>query len=360
MIRLICIQTDHAHWASHSGYHHFLDHFPNDIHVTHLRVPQRRIQWKDLQGLEKIWFRPTAILAKFQANLWTSNHDLLAEFRLIKQVRDAQKMDGKVIVHFLDGECGYNFFGFLFRLFFLRGKERVRMVATYHQPTPLLEKILPHRKRIKKLDLVLIVGMSQTSFFDFLPQEQLRFVPHGIDTCYYSPAKHQKNNGLVFCLTVGHWLRDFDILEQVIRSAPEKVIFRIVALKEHIARFEGLSNVELYSGIDDDELLRLYRHSDIGLMPLQDSTANNGLLEMMSCGLPIIVSRVGSVTDYLPEDAGIIVGNNNLQTLIAAVQKLAGSPAERNRLGKAARSRALELDWSNTAHKMADFYRQIQ
>ena len=132
-----------------------------------------------------------------------------------------------------------------------------------------------------------------------------------------------------------------------------------LAGKEHIQRFQGLESVELYSGVSDEELLHLYQTSDIGLMPLEDSTANNGLLEMMACGLPSIATRVGSVADYLTEDAGILLKNNDPALLLEALNTLVESPIERSGKGMAARKRAVELSWENIANELAEIYRDI-
>jgi glycosyltransferase involved in cell wall biosynthesis len=146
-------------------------------------------------------------------------------------------------------------------------------------------------------------------------------------------------------------------LEKVARAAPERIVFRIVSDKGSTERFRGMSNVEVYSGIEDSELLRLYQQSHIGLMPLQDSTANNSLLEMMSCGLPIITTRVGSVQDYLPDGAGILLEKNDPQEILRAINSL--NPEARRTFGEAARRRALELDWTNVGLQMAEQYRGL-
>ena len=91
--------------------------------------------------------------------------------------------------------------------------------------------------------------------------------------------------------------------------------------------------------------------------PLLDSTANNSLLEMMSCGLPIITTRVGSVKDYLPEGTGILLERNDPQEIIRAIYSL--DPEARRTFGEAARHRALELDWTNVGFQMAEHYRKL-
>jgi glycosyltransferase involved in cell wall biosynthesis len=62
------------------------------------------------------------------------------------------------------------------------------------------------------------------------------------------------------------------------------------------------------------------------------------------------------VHDYLPEGIGILIGGNDSEALLAAVKRLADSSVERGSLGEAARRRALELDWANIAHQMAEIY----
>ena len=356
--RLICIQTHFAHWSGHSGYHQFLKHLPADIHVTHVRVSPGRVGGEGLPRWRMEWLRLATRVAKTRANPWTTANDLLTEFRLLLQVRGSLRKGGKTIVHFLDGEYGYNYFWILRRLLGSAGG-RFRLVASYHQPESLLASLMPYKHRTKQLDLVLTVGTSQVNFFDFLPDTRVRFVPHGIDTDFYHATNQPVEDGTIFCLTVGHWMRDFDALEQVIRSCPERVIFRIVALEEHTKRFRNLNNVQLYSGINDEELLHLYQSSHIGLLPLRDTTANNGLLEMMACGLPIITTRVGSLMDYLPDGAGVLLDSNDIGELNRAVRRLATSKVERVNLGNAARRRALELDWTNMASEMAEIYRGL-
>lgn len=357
MFQLICIQTYHAHWAGHSGYHQFLNHLPEEIRVRHHRVPRGTVSSKELKGLfEKVGFRMEERLTKGKMNLWTTENDLLAEFRLLQEVREGLKGGGRVVVHFLDGEIGFNFFGIL-RKFLGRDNKRVRLVASYHQPETMLENVLPHKERTRDLDLVLTVGTSQLPFFDFLSKEKIRFVPHGIDTEYFRPAVRSPTEEPVYCLTAGFWLRDFDALEKVAKAAPERIVFRIVSDKGSTERFHGMSNVEVYSGIEDSELLRLYQQSNIGLMPLLDSTANNSLLEMMSCGLPIITTRVGSVKDYLPEGTAIHLERNDPQEILNAICSL--KTESRRTLGEASRRRALELDWTNIALQMAEQYRGL-
>jgi len=358
MIRLICIQTYHGHWAGHSGYHRYLPHLEDRFHLDHRRIQRGKVVWKELRGTERLTFPVMLLFRKKQINPWTTEKDLLEEFRLAKQIETYLQNGEKVVVHFMDGEVGFNFFGdYIARLG--RYRDRLRILATYHQPPCWLKKVVPQKRRAEKLDLLLTVGTSQHPYFDSVAQEKLLFVPHGVDTDYFYPGDYPAVSDKLYCLTVGQWLRDFDALEKVIRIAPANLVFRIVAVKESLERFRGLPNIELYSGIDDDNLRKLYQESHIGLMPLQDSTANNGLLEMMACGMPIVITRVGSVEDYINDDCCLMIPDNRPEEILRILQTLGQDPEKRKQFGTAARRKALEFSWPKIADRMAEVYSNI-
>ena len=357
MIRLFCIQTYHGHWAGHSGYHHFLKYLDADLRLDHRRIERGKVARDQLQGAERLLFPVLARLAGRRANPWATERDLLEEWRLFGEVKKCLAAGEKVVVHFMDGEVGFNFFGTLCRR--LDGKERGRLglVATYHQPASVLGKIFPRVKRAADLDLILTVGPSQFPYFDSVADGNISFVPHGVDTDFFRPAPLPEDGETTYCITVGQWLRDFDALERTIRKAPGNMVFRLVAIPESLKLFERLPNVEIFSGINDEALRRLYQESHVGLMPLEDSTANNGLLEMMACGMPIIVTRVGSVEDYVTENCSHLLNTNDPDEILRAIGSLADSPRTRELLGSAARRRAEEFSFARMGARMSEVYR---
>ena len=59
-------------------------------------------------------------------------------------------------------------------------------------------------------------------------------------------------------------------------------------------RFVQHPNTRCHAGLSDEQLLALYQSADIGVMPVIDCTANNGLLEMMATGLPVVMTDIGA------------------------------------------------------------------
>lgn len=73
-------------------------------------------------------------------------------------------------------------------------------------------------------------------------------------------------------------------------------------------RWRGdLPNTELLPGISDEQLRDEYRRAHALFLPLQLSTANNVVLEAMSCGTPVVSTPIGGMPEYVSADAGILV-----------------------------------------------------
>lgn len=264
---------------------------------------------------------------------------------------------GGRICHFIYGEDTY-FFTPLWR----RGSNR--MVATYHYPPArLAERVSPGA--VKSLDAVIIVGNNQREFFErLLPSDCIYFVPHHVDTEFFSPAPsrtHVEANARVIC--VGSLFRDFDLLEDLVRRigiVRPGVRFDLVIPKSMHARFSLLQNAACHAGISDQQLRDLYRKADLGIMPMSDCTANNGILEMMSSGLPIIASEVGAIRDYLGQNYPYLVPPANVDVFQEEMLSLLADRPRCDLLRDANRRRAEDvLSLSATASRLEEVYRKL-
>src|SRR6185369_14927605 len=99
---------------------------------------------------------------------------------------------------------------------------------------------------------------------------------HGVDAAFFHPAATVNGSRRIRCITVGHWLRDWDVFRRVAQTMGE---VRFEAVTKADVGCDGLSNVALHRGISDAALADLYRSADVLFLPLIDATANNGLLE---------------------------------------------------------------------------------
>ena len=179
-----------------------------------------------------------------------------------------------------------------------------------------------------------------------------------------SPRKHY--------LFVGHWLRDFDALFAFIDLSTEQdreVIFDLVVpdmshrtpqVEERMKQIESLSCVIRHKGIDDEALRELYRKATLLLMPLKDSTANNAVLEAMSCGLPIVTTVTSGIHDYADEFFARICPAGDVVSMHNATRQIAASRERQAEMSSASRKQALkEFDWQIICESVASIYRSL-
>jgi glycosyltransferase involved in cell wall biosynthesis len=156
-------------------------------------------------------------------------------------------------------------------------------------------------------------------------------------------------------VTVGHWLRKWNVLRQVVCALPE-VRFDVVTGAE--TGLAGLTNLHIHRGIDDRALADLYRSADVLLLPLIDSTANNALLEGMASGLPVVATDLPALRTYLPE-GGALVPGNSIEGFVAAVHSLRHDISLRQAMGHRARARAEELAWPRVVRQYEALYAKV-
>jgi len=235
-------------------------------------------------------------------------------------------------------------------------------VATFHLPSSLAPTVLSRPREIALLDGVVLVGSSQRSFFEQYVSDagRLWVVPHGVDCDYFVPGPPRDGRGFT-CLSVGSFLRDYEVLGRVADAflqTPE-VRFIVVAPPQAAPGLAGRPNVAVVHGLSDAELLRAYQTSEAFVLTAEDATANNALLEAMACGLPVVAEDVGSVRDYVNEANGSLCRPNDVSALVGAIRALVADRRRARSMGAASRCRAEELSWSRVAERIREIHRCV-
>jgi glycosyltransferase involved in cell wall biosynthesis len=345
------MRTFHPHWAKCSGYNQFIRYInKKEFTIIDDVVPM---------GEDNFPFKHRRIIKIVNEFIKRNNfkvyalNDLMAELKAFRHW-----LSGKIdLFHYLEGEHSLQY---LPKILNKIKSEKVKtpIVATFHQPPDLLKKWVP-MDIIRQLDHVIVLSPNQYDYLcRYLPAEKVSLVLHGVDTDYFCP-KQNKIKGTFKCLIVGQWLRDYPAVLEVAQrslSYPE-LEFHIVASGIHIPN--QLTNVYLYKDISDDDLIDLYQNSDVLFLPLKDSTANNVILESISCGLPVISSNLSGVRAYLSGEESILIDKNSTEAFLDAIISLYKDPDICYKMGKAARKRSIELSWENVVPKLEEIYSSL-
>lgn len=344
-IRLRLESTRYPHWGRYSG----IGQFACRLDPVHFCVERHAASDSDDDLLLPVPPLRRALRERVQRGgmRWYKLSDLAAELRALGAC-----VTGRAdIVHFLDGEHGGQFLPQ-----WLGRKRRVKLVASYHQPSDLLPELVPAAVA-SRFDRVVVVSPAQRSFFEaFMPAERIVTILHGIDTGFFTPDPAPHRDGVFRCVTVGHWLRDWRTICAVVERLRDRsdIEFNIVTSRQ--TGLEALPNVRFYRDVSDEELRRIYQRADALFLPLTESTANNSLLEGIACGVPVVATDLPSVRAYVYEACAILPPAGDIEAFIAAIETLKGAPEIRTQLGTAARRRAEELCWNNVAKEYAALY----
>ena len=129
---------------------------------------------------------------------------------------------------------------------------------------------------------------------------------------------------------------------------------------EMAAMKAGLKDGIFVGFLHGEELARAYASSDIFFFPSESETFGNVTLEAMASGLPA-VNAISSGSNSLVEEGvtGHLVSARDEQALAARLAALAEDPVLRQRMGEAARTRALDYSWDHILSGLLASYMDV-
>jgi glycosyltransferase involved in cell wall biosynthesis len=239
------------------------------------------------------------------------------------------------------------------------------LIGSFHEPREQLKFWKIDKRMTRYLAAVILLGESQRAHFDgLMPPERVFVVPHGVDTEFFRPGGEVSGDPV--CVTVGSHMRDAATLMKAMKLIwEEDSRVRLIVIGTRRPSDPNPppdlrdERVRYLDRVADDELLASYHASRCAILSLKDAVANNALLEAMACGLPVVATDVGSIREYLGDEAGVLFPPADPESLAAGVFRVLGDTAGARRMSAAGRSRALTYDYKPVAGRLREIYSKI-
>jgi glycosyltransferase involved in cell wall biosynthesis len=224
-----------------------------------------------------------------------------------------------------------------------------------------MRELVRDEEHIRRLDAIVVMANNQRDYFARVaPQVPVFFVPHGVDTDFFTPGARPAGAPRFVC--VGAHLRDFATFAGVARNflrIDPAVEFHLVCNTSAAAGVPDLPNLRKWAGVSDKDLLRAYQTATALLLPLEDATANNALLEGMACGIPIITTELPGVLDYTTQDCRLLSAKGDVEHMTGHVRAFVRGEVDREVMGEASRQQAETLAWPRIRTALRDVYSTI-
>lgn len=114
-------------------------------------------------------------------------------------------------------------------------------------------------------------------------------------------------------------------------------------------RAAGSKNVEFVGYLEEDEKIRLYQRSWVGVFPSLKEGFLLTALEASACGTPVVTYEHPGLTTVLDGKTGLVVPRDEPEKLARAVVSLLKDPQKGLEMGRAGRAHALEFSWERMA-----------
>lgn len=198
---------------------------------------------------------------------------------------------------------------------------------------------------------------------------KIEVIANGVDADRFTPAYRADCPvpviGFVGTLKPWHGLEV--LVEAAARLKQQGLEFRLLlvgdgperlALEAALARHGLSAQTELTGAVDPAEIPALLARMDLAVAPYPNLAgfyfSPLKVMEYMAAGRAVVASRIGDIDGLITHEAtGLLCEAGDSAALAEALAMLLRHPAERTRLGRAARQHAVaELGWSSVARRI--------
>lgn len=226
-------------------------------------------------------------------------------------------------------------------------KQKNYLLATIHQPFENFIKNPIYKEKLKLFNGIILLNRQEIPNYKQIFDGDIFYIPHAVATHYFKPPADDSIIKSVNVLYIHGHLRKFeDFYNLVIKNNNAELVFHLVInqsqnnpISQMLEELNQLPQVHIYSNIPQERLLKLYQISQYVLLPFENLTASNTLLEAFSCGVIPVARYVAGLSNY---DLSKIITYNEIEELLTLnlVDYCLGNPLKFSTQRKASREYA--------------------
>ena len=193
------------------------------------------------------------------------------------------------------------------------------------------------------------------------PHQEIGLIPNGVDTDFWTPNTAVKPNKKLRIVSVGRLIprKGYNYLLDAVDKLPVVIDFvgdgpELQQLKQK-AKENGIECI-FHGKQNKNEILELLQRANLFVLPSLHEGMSNAVLEAMSCGLPIVMTKVGG--SEIIDQNGILVPTQNAEELREAINFYINNTTKIQEHGKRSRNLSLEMSWAKVAKSYYDIYSQ--
>ncbi len=224
------------------------------------------------------------------------------------------------------------------------------------------ELLIKERKEIKKLmGLANLIQSPSHYLIDCYTKAEINveYLPNPINLSHF-PYKARKTHGKKLL-----WVRAFDhiynptipilILENLLKTYPDTTLTMVgpdkgllKSIRKMILEKNLGNSVEIVGPVNNNDLFSIYHTHDVFLSTSSYESFGTAILEAASCGIPIVVYKVGEIPFLWSHLVDVLMVNElNANKFSDQIAILFDNPELVESISKNARVKAEMYDWKN-------------
>jgi glycosyltransferase involved in cell wall biosynthesis len=215
-------------------------------------------------------------------------------------------------------------------------------------------------KRIDSFIALTTLAKDYLVSLDVKP-EKITVIPTGVDTTLFRPEEEQQGMGNILFVGQINQNKGFDVLYQALEAIKKKDRPHLLVAGEGILkeRYEDVEYIHFLGKIPHENMPHIYNGARCLVLPtVTEEPFGNVVVEAMSCGTPVIGSRIGGIAETIIDNkTGILVEPKNVKALTAAIKRICSDDKLQRKFSRASRERMIkEYDWQVIAKKTVKAY----